>query len=64
MGTGAVSGGNRPWRDVDQTPPSSTEVKELSFDISSKNVFRWNFGQYVQISEKFTDTRCDQNPPV
>jgi hypothetical protein len=66
MGTGSLPGGKRPGRDVDQTPPSSTEVKESTFDVSSEEDVRYhgNFRGCVQISEKFTDIRYDENPSV
>jgi hypothetical protein len=62
--TALFTGGNRPGRDVDHTPPSSTEVKEHSFDISSGNGFHGNFRQCVQFSERDTDIRYDEYPSV
>jgi len=57
---------NWPGRGVDHTPPSSTEVKEYSFDISSENdvQFHRNFRGCVEISEKFTHLKYDENPSV
>ena len=67
MGTGSLSPGVI-GHGVTLTnhPPSSTEVKEYTFDISSENDVRYhrNFRGCVEISEKFIDIRYDENPSV